>query len=479
MTQIKRSVVRTVLCLAAFVMVAGVANACGCYPFTTVLDDYEDANLVIVARFVSVTKTTTPRWPDTDIGTATMIVERVYKGDVKVGDKLVFAQGNFTLDCSWTFYEKEIGEQYLLYLYRPSDSTELLKVPSCHRSKSVEYANEDFLYLDNIDKRRGRTRVSGVLEGDGIDESNVADRKIFLRGENKTYFAVTNKNGVYEIYDLPPGRYILEPELKSGWKVDRFELTRVPGRSEPKPSNRVAFTLRAKKHFGANINLALNNHISGIVRDGNLRPMRRVCVRLAEAEKEQDTSCSDFTETDGSFRVDGVEAGTYVLVLNPEDKPTAEMPFRRLYFGNTAEHKNATRITVNHGESIDNLNVVISNLIKGTRIDGVVRYADGRPAGGGFVNFKPQNTDDKQAELHNYADDKGRFSFTVLGEAKGEVFGSYRPGDRQFATCPSFMKLIKKTGRQLELIETQHVEVDGTKDLSGLVLRYPVTPCTQ
>lgn len=479
MKQIKRSVVRTVLCLSAFIMFADVARGCGCYPFTTVLDDYEGSDLAIVARFVSVTKTSTPRWPDTDIDTATMIVEKVYKGDVKIGDKLVFAQGDFTLDCSWTLYEEEIGEQYLLYLYRPGNSTDLFKVPSCNRSKSVEWANEDFLYLDNLDKRRERTRVSGVLEGDGVDESNAAGRKILIHGERKTYFAVTDMNGVYEIYDLPPGRYILEPELKSGWKVDGFELTREPGRSEPKPSNHVAFTLRAKKHFGANINLALNNHISGTVRDANLRPMPRVCVRLAEAEKEHDDSCSDFTETDGSFRVDGVEAGTYVLVFNPEDKPTSEMPFRKFYYGDITERKNANTITVRHGESVDNLNVVIPDLLKGVRIEGVVRYADGKPAGGGFVNFKPQNTDDKQAVLHNYADEKARFSFTVLGEVKGEVFGSYRPEDREFVTCPSFKKLIRNTGKQFVLVETPHIEVDGTKDLPGLVLRYPVTPCTQ
>ncbi len=460
-------------------MLGDAARGCGCYPFTTVLDDYEIADLVIVARFVSVTKTTTPRWPDTDIDTATMIVERVYKGDVKSGDKLVFAQGNFTLDCSWTFYEKEIGERYLLYLNRPDNSSDLLRVPTCNRSKGLEYANEDFLYLDNLDKRRGRTRVSGVLEGDGIDESNVAGRKIFIRGEQKTFFAVTDKSGVYEIYDLPPGRYVLEPELEAGWKVDRFELTRYSGRSDPKPSNRVAFTLRPKKHFGINIELAYSNHISGTVRDGNLRPMRGVCVRLAEAEKEHDGSCSDFTETDGSFRVDGVEVGTYVLVFNPEDKPTSEMPFRRLYFRDAAKQQDATRITVKHGESIDNLNVVISNLIKGTRVEGVVRFADGRPADLSTVRFRPKGTDNKQAEINVFSDKKGHFSFTVLGDVKGEVFSLFRPNDREFVICPPIKELVRNSDKQFFVIETQHIEVDGTKDLLGLVLRYPLTPCTQ
>lgn len=352
MTHINRSLIRVALVLSALFMFADVASPCGCFNSATVLDDYEEADLVIVARFVSVTKTKTPRWPLNDIDTATMIVERVYKGDVKSGDNLIFAQGNVTLDCSWTFYEEEIGTQYLLYLYRPEKSTGHFIVSACNRSRSLEYANDDLLYLDNLDKVRGRTRVSGVLDQDGGADSDVVGRKIRILGKNKTYVAITDKNGVYELYDLPPDKYILEPELRFGWKVEKFGLTRRPTRSEwmhgMKPSNRVAFTLRPKRHFGVDIDLALSNHIGGTVRDAKGKPLQWVCVSFAPVETpEKDLDCNDLTDVEGSFRIDGAEAGTYMLVFNPRNKPTAEMPFPRFYYRDAIEREKATAITVN------------------------------------------------------------------------------------------------------------------------------------
>ncbi|HEU4932488.1 MAG TPA: hypothetical protein VFT48_10430, partial [Pyrinomonadaceae bacterium] len=160
-------------------------------------------------------------------------------------------------------------------------------------------------------------------------------------------------------------------------------------------------------------------------------------------------------------------------------EPTSNMPFHKLYYPEAKARTNATRINVMHGESVDNLNVVIPPLIKAVRIEGVVRYADGRPAAESIIYFQTQKKEeDKRAGVSRYTDQKGRFSFTVLGDVKGEVFSSFRPEDRELVTCPSFKKQIRKSGKSSGVFETPHIEVDGTKDLTGLVLRYSVSPCT-
>ena len=46
-----------------------------------------------------------------------MVVERVFKGKLKIRDEIVFGQGGGA-DCIWTFDEESIGHQFLFYLKR-------------------------------------------------------------------------------------------------------------------------------------------------------------------------------------------------------------------------------------------------------------------------------------------------------------------------------------------------------------------------
>ena len=210
---------------------------------------------------------------------------------------------------------------------------------------------------------RGRTRISGVLDDDGLAGLSLEGQAIRIIGKNRTYVAKTDKNGVYELYDLPPGRYVLQPELKFGWKVDEFHLTRPLTRSEQmhgrRPSNRVAFTLRPRSHFGVDMRLKLNNHISGTIYDSNSRPMQWVCVSLVPANDESLLGCNSLTDELGRFQIDAVEAGTYIIIFNYENKITTHMPFPKLYYPGVPEREKAKTITLKHGESANNLSVVI------------------------------------------------------------------------------------------------------------------------
>src|SRR5882724_951239 len=201
-----------------FLSSAHIASACGCYPNSSVLENVEESDLIVIARVVSLEKAPDRSGPyGSDIKSATMVVERVFKGDVKANDKLTFAQGDEVLGCTWSFYEKMIDHQYLLYIYKPERPSEPLHIGTCDRSRELEYANDDLLYLNDIDKRRGHTRISGVVHVETMDDVSLEGRKIRIIGKRKTYVATTDKNGVYELYDVPPGRYMLEPELEFGW----------------------------------------------------------------------------------------------------------------------------------------------------------------------------------------------------------------------------------------------------------------------
>src|SRR5262249_42135194 len=129
----------------------------------TVLESYDWASVVVITQVLSVDKS--PKAPDRVVSTK-MIVEKAFKGTLKAGDEMIFAQGGGA-DCLWTFREQDIGRRFLFYLgsqEKEGDQRQTLWFAgTCGRSRDVMYAADDLLYLENLSKARGRTRLSGIL----------------------------------------------------------------------------------------------------------------------------------------------------------------------------------------------------------------------------------------------------------------------------------------------------------------------------
>ena len=151
-----------------FLITSQTASACSCGARPTVLESFDRTDEVVIVRVISVEKV-----GDTDehhyvdgVRSTTMVVERVFKGKLKIRDEIVFGQGG-GVDCIWTFDEKSVGHQFLFYLNRPeklADSYLPSKDPGlwfafgCGRSRGLAGATDDMLYLENISKRR-KTRI--------------------------------------------------------------------------------------------------------------------------------------------------------------------------------------------------------------------------------------------------------------------------------------------------------------------------------
>jgi len=159
---------------ALILAVTKTANACSCGPRPTVLDSFEGSDEVVIVKAVSVEKVQDKeeRHYVNGIKTVTMVVEKIFKGKLKVRDEIVFGQGGGA-DCIWTFSEESVGRQFLFYLDRPeklsfpaSNDAGLWFAFTCGRVSGVENAAEDLLYLENLSKVRGKTRISGSLHSD-------------------------------------------------------------------------------------------------------------------------------------------------------------------------------------------------------------------------------------------------------------------------------------------------------------------------
>ena len=434
----KKSLLFSILLGVMLLLQAQGVLACGCYQKPTVLDDYEQSNVVVIARATSVEKVSAKEARLGDlIRSTTVVVQRVFKGKVKVGDEIVFAQGN-GIDCAWQFDEKDIGREYLLYLYSPTNPSDLWFISGCGRSNELSRASDDLLYLNNIDKVRGRTRISGTYafydDSDGLD---INGRKIRIVGRKKVYETRTDSNGVYELYDLPPGRYLLKPEMPAGWKIARSEMLSSPSYSAKAPENsikQVAFTLRPKKHASINLVFEIDNVIGGSVYDPKGK-LIDVCPTLVPVFDEEQ-SRGDCTSKNGHFKIESTPAGSYLLVLNQRGTKTIREPFPRSYYPNVTDRKKAVVITIAAGQSIDGLKMIVPQMQETISVAGVVRYADNIPAVKRNVIFSAAKLPGIDGNVVAYTDAAGRFSMKIFKGLKGEIDSGFSVSDEDFRRCP-------------------------------------------
>lgn len=275
-----------------FTILLSVQNilACSCLAKSTALDSYESSDLVIATKLISVKKVR-EKEDEYDIRYITsvkMLVEKVYKGNVKIGDELTFAQGGGA-DCIWTYEEKLIGKKFLFYLNKPSKghpifddentkNAELMYYPvTCGRSTDLKNAADDIAFIENIEKYRGRTRISGKLQSGYKNSPSLANIEVKILSNDKIYKTNTDKNRFYEIIDIPAGIYVIEPSIPKGWKIFRFSLEYEPSylynnlsaiqeynfKPDLQNENQIPIFVREKRHAELNLFITVDNAKGG------------------------------------------------------------------------------------------------------------------------------------------------------------------------------------------------------------------------
>ena len=485
-----RCLLFSVLSTAVILTVTKTANACLCGARPTVLEALETADEVVIARAVSVEKA-----QDTEkeayiegVKTTTMVVERVFKGKLKVRDEIVFGQGNGA-DCIWTFDEESVGDQFLLYLvrpekladrYLPSKEPGLWFAFGCGRSSGLGGATEDLLYLENLSKLRGKTRISGSIGGGyAYPDIDVAGKKIKIIGAKKTYQTKTNEDGVFEIYDLPPGKYFIEPEIPAGWKINpyMFRFSNVI-ESEAGSPKQVGVMLEPKKHASVDIVLTIDNYVRGRVLDPTGRAMYQVCVYLLRPEQQDALGPTDCTDEQGRFEIKEVPEGEYVLVANQDGKPSSHEPFPRIFYPNVMERERAAVINIRPGENVANLDIVIPKLEETVTISGVLRYSDGKPVADKSVQFRVTKPNEKvHGDVNKQTDKAGRFTLSVLKGLTGELSGEFWLFIGVYKNCPKVDELLAKGGGDLVTVYSNIIKLTTEQDMYEVELTLPFPQC--
>lgn len=244
---------RTALLISIFVLFVFLVAptsvlACSCAERPTQDKEIESSENVFIGR---IAESTAPASRDEDVpagdsGFTVVVIEKVYRGNLKAGDRFTIANGD-GVTCAYTFGQSFVGQTWLFYLGKPQprfvyvpdarrwkDTKELMTIVSfCGRSGQIDKSSHDLAYLDNLERHKGKNRLSGRLMELGPAAPNLVGMPIKITGVHGTFTVRVNEFGYFEIYDLPQGEYLVEFQTPEGWKLgDRYHsgFTTYPNR---------------------------------------------------------------------------------------------------------------------------------------------------------------------------------------------------------------------------------------------------------
>lgn len=462
-----------VLTIVLLLLPAASARACSCFVYPSPAEAFEGATAVFVGRVARATPETSKK-AYFNKQTVVALVEEAFKG-ARVGQEIVFTQPSH--NCAPKF---DARARLLFYAtYDPKAKT--WEVPGCNRGSDLEGAADDLLYLRALPLSAERNRVSGVLSHyeDGPDKGfslveHVAGAKVRVKGRDKTYEVTTNADGAYELYDLPPGEYTIEPELPFGLKV------RFPMRFGPAGGGEgVTVKLAEKTGAGSDFVLSSDNSIVGRVLGPGGVPMPDACVELFTASKaEGGGRIFDCTDAEGRYKLEDVPPGKYLIAANDDGRLSGAEPFPVVFYPGTFERGKASVVTVGRGDSRTGYDVAVPSLHPTVTLSGVLLYSDGRPAAGATVTFKISQADARYEQTaYASTDDAGRFTLAVLKGVPGRLYADSYVYEGKFEQpCPEMKKLIEKGGDNATLL-TNSVAVEADRDAPDLRLVFPVPFC--
>lgn len=470
----------TVLVFTLFLINSSTVYACSCGGYPTACTAYASADAVFIG---SVQKIQNKTRKD-DSGNeyiagqiAHIQVEKVFKG-IKETEAIFRSWGT---SCDAIYKE---GERWLFYAYYDKKSKSW-GIRACDRSTLIENAADDLLYLQGLPTSAQKTRISGTLEHYEDDPvkgftrvKNIIGAKVKLIGEQKTYEIYTDKNGVYEIYGLLPGKYVVEPEIPLGLKV-RFPI--YFGAVDYSDKRTVKSLLKENSCAGVDFVFSANTSIGGKVFGADGRALPNVCLSLMPKDKTAANNwIFDCTDEQGRYKLDEIPPGEYIIVVNYHGKISSDEPFPTAYYPGVFEKEKATILAITDGTHLEDYDIHIPSQEARRVIQGVLLYSDGRPVADEFVEFKAEAVKEGyDGEVHTKTDSQGRFSLTVLQGLKGWLRGFMYTYEGEYDNCPQLDKLIKAKGGNVPDIGTKPIRLEINRDIQDIKLVFPFPYCVK
>jgi protocatechuate 3,4-dioxygenase beta subunit len=403
--------------------------------------------------------------------TAVVRVDEAFKGSRRGQTFKLSQEGN---DCSPKF---KAGERVLFYLF-PAETAGLWNAPGCHRSRDLDSAADDLLFLRHLPDSAHGNRLSGEIEVYENSGPNGFQRSGGLPGVTVTISSekgapirtATNGDGVYEVYGLPPGTYKVDIEVPKGLRIYFPLITgkRLPG------DKKASATLGPDSGVSVGFVLMADTRISGRVLDPRGKPMKGVCIRLeAASDKENTVRVFGCTSAEGNYKIEQMPPGQYRVVANSGNQLTARTPFPKLYYPGTTDPQKAELVTVAASGATEGIDIRVPAMEKVVRLSGQVLFSDGAAVPKAFVNFQ---AGDGKYEEYSLAKDDGSFSFPVVSGKPGEVRANISVTQDEASKCPQFQATFRENAL-MTMLQTGSWQIPGESDSANIRLVLSVPSC--
>jgi hypothetical protein len=405
--------------------------------------------------------------------TAWVKVDEAFKG-VQVGAELRLEQPAH--NCAPKF---RAGERVTFYLH-PAKEQGAWEAYGCHRTREATLSADDLLFLRALPSSSRRSRLSGEVElyENAMEEPfrrmrGLSGIPVRIQGDGRLIKAITNADGVYEVYDLPEGVYRVDVDLPEGLEIHFPILAGVTSPSGRYKSTEVSLASGA----GGSVSFVVmeNNVVSGQLVDPEGKPLARIPVALEPVGGLAPSSRppQSYTKEDGRFELTKFPSGDYLLVANLSGSASGRIPFGAVYFPGVGPRQQAQVFSIRAGSPITNLTLRIPKLEPTITVSGHVRFRDGKPVS------KPNLIlldGDKREDLYPAGDLEGRFQIQLLAGKPVRLQASWMAfvSERE-QNCPDLPKL--RPNRYSTELKSEPLLIAAETSQTGLVLTVPDLPC--
>jgi hypothetical protein len=290
------------------------------------------------------------------------------------------------------------GEKYLVYAY--GDLAEW-STGFCTRTRLIPTADEDLQFLRNLPEEGTGGRLYGRVWADKNDgrHSPLGGVTILVKGaDNESIKAITNSQGEFELDNLKPGKYQVEPLWPEHYssKHSKQEVT-IPDRG------------CIEIGFGAK----LDGSIKGRVSDSSSRPAA-LMLHLAPTDSQRSSrTIYEHSDEDGDFQISGVPPGSYLLYI--ELYSEGWQVNKKYYYPGVTNAEEATVIKVGLGQKLEGYDFKVPPDFTVRTVEGLAVWPDGSPAAGVEVTLLcPKSTRPNGHTLDYFGrqastDNQGRF----------------------------------------------------------------------